>query len=316
MSKPGLLLWTKGADQLLDAALANRFELIRLWEAHDPEALIDARGGEVIATLTTRLDAATLARLPNLRVIAVPGAGYEDIDVAAARARGITVANAGSTHSGDVADHAMALVLASVHQLPEMQRWVRGGHWLHSGRWSGGGRSGPRHAMSAQRVGIVGLGNIGTAIAERLVPFGCAIAWWAPRHKDAAWPRHESLMDLAQWCTTLIVSARGDVTGLIDAQTIAAVGPDGLIVNISRGALIDEDAMIKALKGGGLGHAALDVFADEPAAPERWRNVPNVILTPHVGGVSSEAMLHLRDAASRNLASALDGGAVVNEIKA
>ena len=310
MAKPALLLFAEGAERLLDGALADRFDFIRLWETREPQAVIAARGEDVIATLTARFDAALFDRLPNLRLIAVPGAGYESIDVAAARACGVTVTNAGDAHSGDVADHAVALVLASVHRLPAMQAWVR------DGRWSRNEQPGRRHAMSAQRFGIVGLGNIGTAIAERLTPFGAAIAWWAPRHKAAPWPRRKSLIDLAQWCTTLIVATRGDAAGLIDAETIAAVGPDGLIVNISRGAVIDEDAMIAALRDGRLGHAALDVFAQEPTSPERWRDVPNVILTPHVAGVSHEAMARLRDAAIRNLTSALDGGPVVNEITA
>ena len=310
MARPALLLWTAGAERMLDGALTDRFDFIRLWEVDDPDAVIGARGGEVIATLTGRFDASLLDRLPNLRLIAVPGAGYEGVDVASARARGITVANAGNTHSGDVADHAVALALAAVHRLPEMQAWVRSGRWLENDQ------PGRRHAMSAQRFGLVGLGNIGTAIAERLTPFGGAVAWWAPRDKAAPWPRRESLIDLARWCTTLIVATRGDAAGLIDAETIAAVGPDGMIVNIARGAVIDEDAMIAALKDGRLGHAALDVFAAEPTSPERWCDVPNVILTPHIAGVSHESVARLREAAIRNLTTALDGGPVVNEITA
>lgn len=294
----------------MGGALADRFEFIRLWGADDPQTVIASRGAEVVATLTTSLDAAVLDRLPNLRLIVVPGAGYENIDVTAARTRGITVANAGNAHSGDVADHALALVLASVHRLPDMQAWV------HDGRWQRNGQPRRRRGMSGQRFGIVGLGNIGTAIAERLAPFGGEIAWWAPRHKAARWPRLDSLIDLARWSTTLIVAIRGDATDLIDAETIAAVGSEGLIVNISRGAVIDEDAMIAALKNGTLGQAALDVFVHEPTSPDRWREVPHVILTPHIGGVSNEALSRLRDAAIRNLTTVLDGGSLVNEITA
>jgi hydroxypyruvate reductase len=160
----------------------------------------------------------------------------------------------------------------------------------------------------------VGLGNIGTAVAERLTAFGGEIAWWGPRVRRAAWPRRDSLLDLAQWCTVLLVTARGDAVGLIDATTIDAVGPEGLIVNISRGAVIDEAALITALKAGRLGSAALDVFAEEPTSSDAWRDVPNVVLTPHVGGVSDESLRRLRDAAVRNLTSLLDGTPVVHEI--
>jgi hydroxypyruvate reductase len=311
MSKPGLLLWTENATSFLGAAVLDRFDVIELWREKEPDSVLDARGAEVVATLTWRMTAAQLDRLPNLRLIVAPGAGYDGIDVAAARARGVTVANAGATHSGIVADHAVALTLASIHRLPEMQGWLR------EGRWTKQDEPQPRrHAMSAQRFGIVGLGNIGTAVAERLAPFGGEIAWWSPREKAARWPRRESLIDLARWCTALIVATRGDAAGLIDAETIASVGPEGLIVNVSRGGVIAEDALISALKEGRLGYAALDVFVEEPTPPDRWRDVPNTLLTPHIGGVSYESLKRLGEAATRNLASVLDGTPVVNEVTA
>ena len=312
MTKPALLLWTPNMSALLAGALEDRFEIIRMWEQGDPDAVLDARGPDVIATLTIRepFDAKMLDRLPNLRLITVPGAGYEGVDVAEARKRGIIVANAGDTHSGDVADHAVALAIASIQRIAEFEAWMR------ADRWRSEGLPPRRRAMSGERFGIVGLGYIGTAIAERLVPFGGEIAWWGPRDKSAPWPRRESLLDLARWCTTLIVAARGDAAGLITQDVIEAVGPDGLIVNIARGQVIDEDAMIAALKDGRLGRAALDVFTEEPARPERWEGLPNTIVTPHIGGFTVEAMARLRDAAIRNLSTALDGGPVVNEILA
>ncbi|WP_174274212.1 NAD(P)-dependent oxidoreductase [Sphingomonas bacterium] len=310
MAKPALLLWTPNMGAMVGSALEERFDLIRLWEAEDADAAIDARAADIVATLTIKepIGAALLDRLPNLRVIAVPGAGYEGVDVAAARARGIVVANAGDTHSGDVADQAVALALASLQRLFEMDAWTR------ADRWRREGLPPRRRSLASERFGIVGLGYIGAAIATRLAPFGGDVAWWAPRDKEAPWPRLPSLLALAQWCTTLIVAARGDATGLIDADVIAAVGSDGLIVNIARGAVIDEDALIAALKEGRLGRAALDVFAEEPTPPARWEGVPNVILAPHVGGLTNEAMARLRDAAIHNLLTALDGGPVVNEI--
>ena len=308
MTKPVLLLCEPSSERLLGEALAGRFDRLRLWEASDTDALLEARGAEVIAALTTTLDAHAIDRLSNLRLIVVPGAGYENIDVAAARKCGVTVANAGDAHSADVADHAVALTLASIHRLPDMHAWVRDGDWEQAGSPK------RRHAMSAQRFGIVGLGNIGTAIAERLAPFGGEIAWWAPHDKEAEWPRRNSLLDLADWCTVLIVASRGDAEGLIDAATIEAVGRDGLIVNITRGSVIDEDALIAALQTGTLGRAALDVFAEEPTPPARWRDVPNVNLSPHVAGVSYESLRRLHDAAVRNLLTVLDGGPVVNRL--
>jgi lactate dehydrogenase-like 2-hydroxyacid dehydrogenase len=308
MIKPVVLLQTEYADRLLDGALADRFEFVRLWLAPDPVAVLRTHGRDVIAMLTTHIDASLLALLPNLRLIVAPGAGYERIDVAAARARGVRVGNAGDAHSDDVADHVLALVLASVHRLDEAQMWVR------NGKWTTGAPLPRRHAMSAQRFGIVGLGHIGTAVAKRLVPFGGEIAWWSRSTHEAPWPRRASLIELARWCTALIVATRGDAVALIDAETISAVGPEGLIVNVSRGAVVDENALIAALCDGRLGGAALDVFVDEPTPAEKWRDVPNVVLTPHIAGVSHESAVNLRNAAIRNLVSALDGGPLVHEI--
>lgn len=312
MTKPALLLWTENMSRLLGDVLDERFDVIRLWQSPDPDATITARARDIVATLTVKepFDAAMLDRLPALRLIVVPGAGYEAVDVAAARARGIVVANAGDTHSSDVADHAVALTLAAVQRLPELDRWVR------DGQWAAKGYPARRRGMSGERFGIVGLGGIGTAIARRLAPFGGEIAWWGPRDRPADWPRLPSLIELARWSTALIVAARGDSIGLVDRYVIEAVGRDGLIVNISRGAVIDEDALVAALREGQLGHAALDVFADEPTPPSRWRDVPNVLLSPHSGSLTHEAMARLRESAIRNLTTVLDGGPVVNEVTA
>lgn len=311
--KPVLLITSANMARLVDGALDDTFETVRLWEAGDANALLTARGADVLAMLTVGkepVDAAFLDRLPGLLVIAVPGAGYEGIDVAAAQARGIRVANAGAAHSGDVADHAVALALAAIQRLPEQEAWLR------ADRWRAEGLPPRRRGVSAERFGILGLGHIGIEIARRLAPFGGEIAWWGPNPKQAPWPRRDGLLDLASWCTTLIVAARGDAERAIDRAAIDAVGADGLIVNISRGQVIDEDALIAALRDGRLGYAALDVFAEEPTPPARWTGVPNVILTPHSAGFTDQAMARLRDAAIRNLRAAIDGGALVNEVTA
>jgi hydroxypyruvate reductase len=306
--KPGLLLFTSNMDRMC-VPVADRFDVLRLWSEGD--AAIRERGADVVAILTSgqdRIDAALLDRLPKLRLIVAVGAGYERVDIAAAKRRGITVANAGDTHSGDVADHAVALTLAVIQQI------LPGDAWVRSGTWEIKGYPPVRRALSAERFGILGLGRIGRAIANRLAPFGAEIGWWGPTDRPAGWPRHESALALAAWCTTLIVAVRGDAIALVDRQMIDAVGCDGYIINIARGQVIDEDALIAALRDGRLGGAGLDVFREEPAPPGRWANVPNVVLSPHVAGVTTEAMARLRDTAARNLKTALEGGAVVNEI--
>jgi lactate dehydrogenase-like 2-hydroxyacid dehydrogenase len=306
--KPGLLLFTSNMDRMCEP-IAERFDILRLWSEGD--AAIRERGARVAAILTAgqdQIDAALMDRLPKLRLIVAVGAGYEGVDVSTAKMRGITVANAGDTHSGDVADHAVALTLAVVQQILFNDAWVR------SGTWEARGYPPHRRALSAERFGILGLGRIGLAIARRLAPFGAQIGWWGPTDRAAGWPRHESALALAAWCSTLIVAARGDAAGLVDRQVIDAVGCSGYIINVARGRVIDEDALIAALREGRLAGAGLDVFRDEPATAGRWANVPNVVLSPHVAGVTVEAMARLRDTAVRNLKTALEGGAVVNEI--
>jgi hydroxypyruvate reductase len=306
--KPGLLLLTSNMDRMC-APIAERFDVLRLWSEGD--VALRERGADVVAILTSgqdRIDAALLDRLPKLRLIVAVGAGYERVDIAAAKRRGITVANAGDTHSGDVADHAVALTLAVIQQI------LPGDAWVRSGTWQAKGYPPVRRALSAERFGILGLGRIGRAIAKRLAPFGAEIGWWGPTDRPAEWPRHESALALAAWCTTLIVAARGDAVALVDRLVIDAVGSDGHIINVARGQVVDEDALIAALRDGRLGGAGLDVFREEPAPPGRWANVPNVVLSPHVAGVTADAMARLRDTAIRNLMTALEGGAVVNEI--
>ena len=309
--KPALMMFYPYMEYMAGEAAA-RFELLRMWEESDHDAAIAARGASVAAVLTTgqdhAIDAALIDRLPALKVIVAVGSGYAGVDVAAARARGVTVANAGDTHSDDVADHAVALAFALIQQL------VPGDAYVRNGTWEEKGYPPHRRALSAERFGILGLGLIGRAVAERLVPFGCEIGWWGPRDKPAAWRRHGSPLELAQWCTTLIVAARGDCTGLVDRAMIEAVGADGHIVNVSRGGVIDEDALIEALREARLAGAGLDVFRDEPTSAARWRDVPNTILSAHMAGQTVEAMARLRSAAARNLLTALDGGAVINEI--
>ena len=181
-----------------------------------------------------------------------------------------------------MADLAVLMALALVRDLIFHDRFVRSGDWTATPPPFG-------RSMSSQRVGIVGLGHIGTAIARRLAPFGCEIAWWGPRDKpDVQWPRQPALADLARWSNVLMVAARAEATsrGLISAEVIEALGAGGFLVNVSRGFVMDEAALKSALKAGRLGGAALEVFAREPALGSDWADVPNLLLTPHVGGAT------------------------------
>ncbi|MET0371541.1 MAG: 2-hydroxyacid dehydrogenase [Sphingobium sp.] len=287
MDRPKLLVLSKAIEAMVKPS-QEEFDIVRLDGQPDRDGFLRDHGAGIEAVLTSgmeRLDAARFALLPDLKLIAAVAAGMAGIDLDAAKARGIAVTNAGDLNAGDVADFAVTLMLAHAREVIANDRWVRDDQWPL-------GRRRPGRSIAAHKVGIVGLGHIGQAIAARLVPFGCQIAWWGPRDKpDAAWPRVETLEELAAWSSVLIVAARGDdsTRGLVTRAVIEALGPDGLIVNVSRGFVIDEGAMVAALRDGRLGGAALDVFDREPLAGSTWADVPNVLMAPHVGGATREA---------------------------
>lgn len=229
-----------------------------------------------------RIDAAVLNLMPGLAHIQVSGAGMDLVDLGEVARRGVTIENAGSVHAGEVADFAMALMLAARRNLLAADHWVRRDRWKE-------GRMAPSRSLAGARVGIAGLGHIGSAIARRAEPFDTEVCWWGPRAKPGVkWRRHGSLLELAQWADILFVAvfAHADTRGLVTRDVIEAVGKDGLIVNVSRGFVVDETALIAALRDRRLGQAALDVFEMEPTPAERWRDVPNVVLAPHVAGLT------------------------------
>ncbi|MCH4266994.1 MAG: 2-hydroxyacid dehydrogenase [Brevundimonas sp.] len=267
----------------LSAFLESAYDVYRFWEGPPVEAAGDIRA--LIVAGEFELDKALIERLPNLSLIACFTAGYDGIDVEWCRARGLPVTHAPGVNHEDVADHAIGLILAARRQIAEGDRTIRAGEWKLSTRSI-------TASLGGQRLGIVGLGHIGEAVARRAEVMRMDIRWWAPREKEAAWSRADSLIDLARGSDILVVACRADENnrGLISAEVVEALGPSGLLVNVARGQLVDEDAVITALKDGRLGGAALDVFAQEPTEAARWSGVPNTVLTPHTGGATTEAV--------------------------
>ncbi len=306
-SKPDLLIVQPHLG-FLGPILENDYTVWRFWEGPPLEAV------EFIRVLVVAgefpVDKALAESLPNLGLIACFTAGYDGVDLAWARGRGLQVTHSPGVNHEDAADHAMGLLLASWRKI------VAGDRMVHAGGWHAHEKL-ATPTLHGRRVGIVGLGDIGAAVALRCEAFGMTVAWWGPREKpDAPWPRAASLGDLAEDSEILIVACRAteDSRGLISAGIIEAVGPEGLLINVSRGQVVDEDALIAALKDGRLGAAALDVYAEEPTPPERWAGVPNTVLTPHTAGATSAAVPKMIALTRENLRRFFAGEALVNPV--
>jgi hydroxypyruvate reductase len=277
---------------------------VRVIEARDPAALDPADRTCVRALITSGVEplgAAQFDLLPNLARVVTMGSGSDGVDAAAAAARGIEICTGRGANAGAVAELAVALFLAAVRRVVEADAHVRGGGWTPR-------ELRPVRSVGSMAVGLVGLGAIGLAVGERLAPFGCRLAWTGPRPKPAArYPYVAELLDLARESDALIVAAplTPETRGMIDAEVIAALGPQGLLVNVGRGGLVDEAALIAALRSGTLGGAALDVFEQEPTPPERWAGVPNTVLSPHTAGVTFQSYTALVDLAADHARGAL-----------
>ncbi|WP_157115192.1 2-hydroxyacid dehydrogenase [Paracoccus contaminans] len=247
--------------------------------------------------------AAQMDLLPALRVIANFGVGHDAIDVPAATARGITVTNTPAVLNDDVADLAVAMWIALNRGFEPAIAHVRMGGWAR-----GEGLALGRKA-SGRRVGILGLGRIGREIADRLAAFKCEIHYWSRGAKDVPWTHHADPTALARAVDDLIVIIVGgpDTEGLVSAALLDALGPDGVLVNVARGSVVDEAALIERLADGRLRGAALDVFRGEPQVDLRLLALPNLLALPHIGSATVETRAAMGDLQRRNLAAVLDG---------
>ncbi|NNU81165.1 2-hydroxyacid dehydrogenase [Halovulum dunhuangense] len=223
--------------------------------------------------------AAEMDALPALELIALFGVGHDHVDLEAARARGIAVANTPDVLNDDVADLAVGMLLASARRIPQADEWVRGGDWARQGAFP------LLRKVSGKPAGILGLGRIGRAIANRLSAFDMPIHYWSrtPKKTPAGWQRHDSALSLAREVDFLVLAVAGgpDTAGMVSAEVLDALGPEGTLVNIARGSVVDEEALIAALADRRIAAAALDVFASEPAPDPRLAALPNVLMQPH-----------------------------------
>lgn len=269
---------------------------------HWPTDRKDVQGAVTVGSVG--LSNAMIDALPALKAIICFGVGVDGVDLAYCKKRGVAVSNGPNINNEDVADVAIGLLIAVARS------FVQGERVLREGSWRGPLAVPPQRRLSGRKCGIVAMGAIGRAIGHRARAFGLEIKWYGPHPKpEIAFPYEPDLKALGSWADILIVAAPGGkaTEKLISADIIAALGEDGILINISRGANIDEDALIAALKAGKLGGAGLDVFVQEPAPPERWRDVPNVTLTPHLGGGTREALYAGSQNVLENLRRALAG---------
>lgn len=268
------------------ALLLERFHVIEALDAATRAAALGEHIDLVLTNGSVGFTAAEIAACPRLRLLAAQGAGYENLDLAAARARGVPVCNGAGTNDDCVADHALALLLASLRGLPQQGAALRAGLWRDALPLypSCGGR----------RLGIVGLGAIGLKIAQRAAAFGMLIGYHnrRPRTDGVAAAYFDSATALARWADDLVIATPGGAgtARIVDAAVLAALGPGGHVVNIARGSCVDTAALAEALRAGGIAGAALDVYDGEPRPPQALLGLDNVILTPHVAGWSPQSI--------------------------
>lgn len=305
MDKPGLLVVGVLPDWDLDA-LARRFTLHLLYEAPDRAAFLAQHGPSIRAICTKGelgADPAMMDACPNAKIIACYGVGVDAIDLPAARARGIAVTNTPDVLTEDVADMAFALLLATARAIPEGDAYVRTGAWAKQGPM--------RLTMRVwgKRVGIVGLGRIGRAIARRAEGFGMAIAYSGRAKKDVPYAFHPSPAALAPHVDIFIVSAAGGpaTAGLVDRAAIEALKPGTIFVNVSRGSVVDEAALIEAIRSGRIAVAGLDVFHNEPAIDPVFATFDNVVLSPHQASGTVETRKAMGALMRENLEAHFDG---------
>ncbi len=251
-----------------------------------PDGWLDQHAGEIDAVLTgghNGLPVSMLTGLPNLKLVAINGVGYDKVDLAVARSRGIRVSNTPDVLTDDVADLAVGLTIMLLRRLHHAHSHVTAGKWP-------AGEMALARKVSGKRFGILGLGRIGLAVAKRLAAFDAKISYTGKSAKPVPYTFVPDLLDLAAGSDVLVVCAAASqaTNGLVSRAVLEALGPDGALVNIARGSIVDEPALVAALKHGRLGGAALDVFADEPNVPAELMAMDNVITTPHIASGTHE----------------------------
>ena len=281
--------------------LQQEYVLHDLAHILDPEAFTKVTAFVGFGS-TAKVDRKLLAMFPNVKMISIFGVGYDGIDVAAAQERGIQVTHTPDVLTDDVADLAMGLILSIGRRIPQSDKFVRNADWVSEPFTM-------THKVTGTRLGVVGLGRIGQAIAKRAAAFDMTIAYTGRRAKtNAPFRYYPTASELAANSDYLVVAVPGgdDTKNMINAQVLKALGPKGIVINIARGSVVDQTALIQALKDKSIAGAGLDVFWDEPNIDPQFFKLQNVVLTPHNGSNTHETRRAMADLALANLKAFFD----------
>lgn len=311
--KPQLYL-IGGTDDRMLATLRKTYDLHIQDQIPDRAAFLAQNGAQISAVATNGHDgvpADVLSGLPNVGLISCFGVGYDGVDIASAVKRGIVVTHTPNVLNADVANTAIMLLLAASRNLIAQDAHVR------SGRWSSAGGTPLETSVEGQQIGILGLGRIGLTIARKLQAFDCRVVYHSRNERnDVEYQYYGCLTDMARdcWAVVSVVPGGASTDQMINTSVLNAIGPNGIFVNVGRGSSVDEPALISALQDGRLGHAALDVFADEPNVPDALRALNNVTLTPHIASATVETRRAMGELVVENLVQFATDGRVMTPV--
>jgi lactate dehydrogenase-like 2-hydroxyacid dehydrogenase len=308
--KPEILQIAPMSDNV-EAALERDYRVHRLWQAGDRAQFLAEHGPTIRAVATgAGFDAALLAELPRLELVASYGVGYDSIDTASCRARGVRVTNTPDVLNDAMAELTVGLMIALCRRLPQADTFVRTGRWQD-------GNFGLTAELTGAHAGILGLGRIGKEIAARLQAFKVKVSYHGRRQQPyQPYDYYPDLAAMAADVDWLIVVAPGtaETRGIVSRPVLEALGPDGALVNVARGGLVDQPALVELLSSGRLGGAALDVFAEEPAVPEALYGLDNVVLSPHQGSATRKTRAAMGDVVVANLAAHFAGKPLLSPV--
>jgi hydroxypyruvate reductase len=292
--------------ELLDAAGKPPHEIFSADQLAGIRAMITAGG--------TPLGGDMMDKLPSLGAIVCYGTGYDGVDLQAAAKRQIAVGHSPGANAASVADIAVTLMLAATRRLMVADNYVRSGDW---GAAKPSPMMRPQAGMPGRKVGVYGMGEIGRKIAARVAAFEAEVGYFSRSRRDVPYQYFSSLEALAEWCSVLVIAVRAgsDTHHIVNADILNRLGADGYVVNIARGSVIDQDALVKALEDKTIAGAGLDVYAKEPHSPDALTAFPNVVLTPHIGGHTLESHTGMQDCVIANLETFFAGQPLAYAVK-